>query len=933
MRRYCAIVCGFWSLVCASALYSAQPATPKWSDLDQAIGKEDYATSLQVANSISQRGTPDDKRKAAQVYARVLLALGQKEQARKYLNQMAKPGNDATGGQQTKIYKAWLLALDGKSDEAVKSLEKMLESNPHGDTTAESADVLAMFFMASGDMEKAKKAVDFGLQVLQYKGVKDGYVLALLRGRLTSNFTAGWAKRMYDEAEKLRAENKFAEAGQLFAQVRAMYPKSEWAHASGFRIGQCFLGMNQSTKAVDWWQKFIKDSSAGPWRGQSYVALIDTILESELNLKKATEFAMTATATLSKGLGKDAEPSWKEAAYDIHLRLGIVSLVDGRFDAAKQALENAKKAGGNPALLDRLIEAAKQQSKLVPDELGIGDDRAKIALAIGTIDNVLCQYDRAKVFFTLPLNGSMRSRSAPHRSFAGLGFARVLVATGGIVSTNTPATSKKVKVKEAVVPNPTPFLPVVAAYEACLKEYPGGSWHEETLREIALLIERVAAEQYAPPVVKQEVGPKGEKKPTPPISDQARLQLKKATIAARTKALPYWVDLRQRYPTSRHVPQALYHSGVLFAEAEKPEEALAAFDELIKKHPYSPWTGDAQVKLIDVKLEHQFDLAGAMVLAEAAVDWYEHIDQARTAQARSIVLSFWNKTGLENSSGTLRSVRQVGYEIYIRAGLVEYLKVRGEGKARNETPDSPEQSSASAKSYPRTLAFFEKAKPLQPERNFVVVQGHIPTGIERLIKVAETGRSLTPEIVCKENEQVGLVLQFADLQLEANQCNKAIELYDLVIYPTRFRVTAHQKSWAHHQKATAIYAIPDCKNAYNDFVQAQLSCPGAPWAARSLFQAACITNNFFEDKAKAATQFMVVVKRYPNSDVASKAAYFAGVTTEWDKQLDNAKVAYQWYLKKYPGSQWAELVKTQHLPEVEKQLKAVKESPKTRTEQ
>ncbi len=210
------------------------------------------------------------------------------------------------------------------------------------ETTAEAADVLAMLYMASGDGEKAKKAVDFGLKALQYQGVKDGYVLALLRGRLKSDIAAGEAKRTYDQAEKLRAQGKFVEAGQLFAQVRAAYPTNEWGHASGFRIGQCYAGLDRTAQAVDWWQKvFIKESPAGPWRGQAEVALVDAALE-QLDLKKATEHALAAGAVLAKGLDKQAEPSWKDAAYDLYLRQGIVSLVDGRFDAAVQGFQQAK---------------------------------------------------------------------------------------------------------------------------------------------------------------------------------------------------------------------------------------------------------------------------------------------------------------------------------------------------------------------------------------------------------------------------------------------------------------------------------------------------------------------------------------------------------------------------------------------------------------
>ena len=565
----------------------AQSPAPQWSAVDQAVGKENYLEAKKQADAILQRGTPEDRQKTMLVYGRILLGLGQTDQARQYLNMVSKSG--AAVSAKATIYGAWLKALDKKPDEAIKTLEKMLQQagSAPDETTAEAADVLAMLYMARGEQESAKKAVDFGLKCLQYHGIKGGYVLTLLRGRLASDFAAGEAKQLYNKAEKLRQQGKFVEAGQLFAQVLAAYPKNPWGHASGFRIGQCYVGLGRPAQALDWWQKFIKQSPAGPWRGQAHVAMVDLVLETQLDLKKATEHALAATTVLAKGLDKDAESSWKEAAYDIYLRQGIVSLVDGRFDAAAEGFQQAKQSAPKgtssevQAGLDRLIESAQNRVKLLPDELTIGDDRATVALVLGNIYSVLRQYDLAKGWFSLPLNGSLRSRSAGHRSFAGLGLTRILVATAG-------------KQGNSKSPKVSPLALAGVAYEASLKEYPKGSWHDDTLRELALLIERVAAEQFGPAATDKSADKKNTpQQPTSPrIAEADRQQQRKALVAARVPALPYWTDLSSRYPASPHVPQALYHAGVLYTETNKPDEALAAFEELAKKYPASPWTGD-----------------------------------------------------------------------------------------------------------------------------------------------------------------------------------------------------------------------------------------------------------------------------------------------------------------------------------------------------
>jgi tetratricopeptide (TPR) repeat protein len=235
------------------------PAIPNWKTLELAVGKENYAEAKRLANAIFRQGTPPDRQKAATVYGRILLAFGQKDEARQYLAVLTKPGNDTSGGQLTAVYAAWFKALDGKPDEAIRTLEKMLDESAPGIATAEAADVLAMLYLARGEKEKAQKAVRFGLKCVEYQTLKDSSVKGcstetLLRGRLTSSLGQGDAKRLYDNAEKLRAQGKFVEAASRFIQLLAMYPKSPWAHASGFRIGQCYADGGNLAQAADHWE-------------------------------------------------------------------------------------------------------------------------------------------------------------------------------------------------------------------------------------------------------------------------------------------------------------------------------------------------------------------------------------------------------------------------------------------------------------------------------------------------------------------------------------------------------------------------------------------------------------------------------------------------------------------------------------------------------
>ena len=102
-----------------------QGPAPQWSAVDQAVGKEEYLEAKKQADAILQRGTPEDRQKTMLVYGRILLGLGQTDQARQYLNMLSKSG--AAVSAKAAIYGAWLKALDKKPDEAIKTLEKMLQ--------------------------------------------------------------------------------------------------------------------------------------------------------------------------------------------------------------------------------------------------------------------------------------------------------------------------------------------------------------------------------------------------------------------------------------------------------------------------------------------------------------------------------------------------------------------------------------------------------------------------------------------------------------------------------------------------------------------------------------------------------------------------------------------------------------------------------------
>ena len=70
--------------------------------------------------------------------------------------------------------------------------------------------------------------------------------------------------------------------------------------------------------------------------------MIDVYLEEQLNLPDALKYADIARSSLAAGLADErAGDSWKAAAYDVNLRVGIVNFCQGKGEVAAEAFAAA----------------------------------------------------------------------------------------------------------------------------------------------------------------------------------------------------------------------------------------------------------------------------------------------------------------------------------------------------------------------------------------------------------------------------------------------------------------------------------------------------------------------------------------------------------------------------------------------------------------
>ncbi|HET6247245.1 MAG TPA: tetratricopeptide repeat protein, partial [Tepidisphaeraceae bacterium] len=377
---------------------------------------------------------------------------------------------------------------------------------------------------------------------------------------------------------------------------------------------------------------------------------------------------------------------------------------------------------------------------------------------------------------------------------------------------------------------------------------------------------------------------------------------------------PYWLGLIKRFsPKSPRVPQALYHAGLLLTSANKPDEALGEFTILVQRYPDSLWTPDAQVRLIDVKLEQQFDLPGAAGLAAQAVAWCERQSplapggKGAEAAHQSPLAPGGRGVGGEgalneqppddadraaapppaaDSDDSLPAPRDEQYNIYLRAGLIEYLQEHKEA----------------------ALSFFEKAKPFEPKRDFEVVQGHIPTGIEQLVNLAKNGKVITPASVKNGDGKAKLILMLADIYHEGQQHGKSLELCTRLICGAAAKATREQLSYAYFRRARNYYLIagaafnPDAAMA--DYVAAVAASPKAAWADSAMFLAGNIEWNDKHDAPAAIAVWRRLLKEYPKSKEADRSAFFIGLALSFSRHYPEAQKALNEYMTKYPESEF-----------------------------
>jgi TolA-binding protein len=402
-------------------------------------------------------------------------------------------------------------------------------------------------------------------------------------------------------------------------------------------------------------------------------------------------------------------------------------------------------------------------------------------------------------------------------------------------------------------------------------------------------------------------------KPTPPKSAEDLAKAEKDRLANLKKALAesaaYWTELIKRYPESPRCEQAFYNLGVIYCECEQWKEAGEMLGKFVKGYPRSPLAGDAYIRLIDIALERMFDLKLAREHSDLGVGWAKGLAVA-SAGSEKPDSSKPREDGprlAEAWRGPLPAPETVGtkpvcYGLYLRAGILAYLDQKRE----------------------QAIEMFRAAEPFAaPE--YSSVHGVVPTGTQRVIELAATGEKITPDDALQGDSRGRLVLQLADIYIEAGSRDKAAALCRKVIDPNQgLQASPTHRSYAMYRLSECHFKMFDFKTTHSLLVQAQAVAPKSSWADNCLHYIGNMLHNYLNDIPGAIAIWEKMLREYPDSDEADLAAFHIGLAYMWDRQWARGKDAFETFLQKYPNSPYVGIVRKVDIPRCERGMRGEK---------
>jgi tetratricopeptide (TPR) repeat protein len=457
-----------------------------------------------------------------------------------------------------------------------------------------------------------------------------------------------------------------------------------------------------------------------------------------------------------------------------------------------------------------LLALAKANQPIVPNDVNPPDaagtadpDSAKVGalLALATIDNVCGRYAAAQAAFQFILKERPHNPSSSQLAYATFGLATALQNQGNFT----------------------------AAREGCiaaLNSSGKAAWQDEILYRLAglsLLIKN----------------PKG--------------------MVDSTQAMAYWAQLVKEDPDSPRAPIALYNLGMAYANLQQWDQAKASFNNYIAVIPKQPLAGAAYVRLLDIALANDLDLAAAATLLPAATAW---VNGDKGAAANNGPQAAWRISNLPepraDDAGTV-------YALLLRAGMTSYIANNPKAAADN----------------------FEKALHIAP--------ASAADGLRRLIASARAGQPLLPADVqatgtadssdapAKAADPAATALGIGLLYHVLGQQDLAANAFNRLLANNPISSTPAEKAFASFGQGLVMQSrnqLTSARQLFDDSLKLQ---PTGTWQDQTIFNIATAIDH------QAEAQYGQPAAPPPNSKNITERERDAAAQAEADRPANLAK--------------------------------------------
>ena len=459
---------------------------------------------------------------------------------------------------------------------ALLSYQDILTKRPQGAIAFKAAVASGDAYAAQNNAPEAEKAYRWALSLLERDHYIDvsrvGIGPDALRNRIAGlhaqdkKAVAAEDRDLFRRAEENRLKGDWLNAIKLYRELMDRFPTSNTIPPATWGFGDCLLTSGRLENAIQYWSNFASDDYAGPWRAQALVSLADVFLERRFDLAAAKD-VITRAGTLYDACTAREVPGWKDMGYSIFQRQGLLAYIANKPDEAITWFSRAaqlnppqsfRSAQGNvQSGLNQLIDRLRRGESLTPPEVRAGRSEPALILLLADIHQAADDLGKAEPLYRRVVEND--------RSL----IEQVANATsdGAVGSRLLPPLLPRLPVPKL---NPTPVQLAWATYQL------GRIAHTRFEFTKAIEAYRKVGDAY------KEC----------PWADAALVRagiLYFSNLKKPGEALSCFSHVVAAYPSGSEAQRAAMYIGMIYSWGRNYPEAVAAYQDFLKRYPQSPY--------------------------------------------------------------------------------------------------------------------------------------------------------------------------------------------------------------------------------------------------------------------------------------------------------------------------------------------------------